>query len=178
MGARASGSLPPFAFLADLGASANAASAIEPPPADLQGRGGVGNLAAEPEGHAREFGEGWGAADRVAHPFAREVEPRLQEAHAQQGMDVPVWRRSPPPPPAPPCACGRPRASARAVRRSMECLSPDLAVSPFRPSSAARFASLRPRRDGVRRGLQAPVVGGSPGSGNALLAGMRPCKMG
>lgn len=174
MGSRASGSLPPFAFLAELGASANAASAIEPPPADLQGRGGVGNLAAEPEGHAREFGEGSGAADRVSHPFAREVEPRLQEAHAQQGMDVPVWRRSPPP------ALGRAlagglRASARAVRRSMECLSPDLAVSPFRPSSAARFASLR---DGVRRGLRAPAVGGSPGSGNALLAGMRPCKMG
>ena len=95
---RASGSLPPFAFLAELGASANAASAIEPPPADLQGRGGVGNLVAEPEGHAREFKEGSGAADRVSHPFAREVEPRLQEAHAQQGMDVPVWRRSPPPP--------------------------------------------------------------------------------
>ena len=66
------------------------------------------------------------------------------------------------------------RASARVVRRSMECLSPDLAVSPIRPSSAACFALLRPRRDGVRRGFQAPVVGGSPGSGNALLAGMRP----
>ena len=75
-------------------------------------------------------------------------------------------------------ALARPPGIREGVRRSMECLSPDLAVSPFRPSSAARFASLRPRRDGVRRGLQAPVVGGSPGSGNALLAGMRPCKMG
>ena len=102
---RASGSLPPFAFLAELGASANAASAIEPPPADLQGRGGVGNLVAEPEGHAREFKEGSGAADRVSRAFAREVGPRLQEAHAQQGMAVPVWRRSPR---AWPSACGRP----------------------------------------------------------------------
>ena len=93
---RASGSLPPFAFLAELGASANAASAIEPPPADLQGRGGVGNLVAEPEGHAHEFKEGSGAADRVSRPFAREVGPRLQEAHAQRGMDVPVWRRGSP----------------------------------------------------------------------------------
>ncbi len=63
------------------------------PPADLQGRGGVGNLVAEPEGHAREFKEGSGAADRVSRAFAREVGPRLQEAHAQQGMAVPVWRR-------------------------------------------------------------------------------------
>ena len=70
------------------------------------------------------------------------------------------------------------RTSARAVRRSMECFSLDLAVSPIRPSSAARFASLRPRRDGVRRGLQAPVVGGSPGSGNALLAGIGPARWG
>ena len=93
---RASGSLPPFAFLAELGASANAASAIEPPPADLQGRGGVGNLVAEPEGHAREFKEGSGAADRVSRSFAREVGPRLQKAHAQQGMAVPVWRRGSP----------------------------------------------------------------------------------
>ena len=73
------------------------------------------------------------------------------------------------------------RASARAVRRSMECLSPDLAVSPFRPSSAARFASLRlaspaPRRRAAR--ASSTVVSGSPGSGKALLAGMRPCKMG
>lgn len=89
---------------------------------------------------------------------------------------MPVWRRSP----------SRLavrlrvafRTSARAVRRSMECFSLDLAISPIRPSSAARFASLRPRRDGVRRGLQAPVVGGSPGSGNALLAGMRPARWG
>ena len=172
---RASGSLPPFAFLAELGASANAASAIEPPPADLQGRGGVGNLVAEPEGHAREFKEGSGAADRVSRPFAREVGPRLQKAHAQQGWPRPSGAGTP--------ALGRAlagslRASARVVRRSMECLSPDLAVSPIRPSSAARFASLRPRRDGVRRGLRAPVVGGSPGSGNALLAGLRPRKMG
>ena len=72
-------------------------------------------------------------------------------------------------------ALARPPGIREGVRRSMECLSPDLAVSPFRPSSAARFASLR---DGVRRGLRAPAVGGSPGSGNALLAGMRPCKMG
>ena len=101
---RASGSLPPFAFLAELGASANAASAIEPPPADLQGRGGVGNLVAEPEGHAREFKEGSGAADRVSHPFAREVGPQLQEAHAQQGWPRPSGAGAPR---AWPCACGR-----------------------------------------------------------------------
>ena len=94
---RASGSLPPFAFLAELGASANAASAIEPPPADLQGRGGVGNLVAEPEGHAREFKEGSGAADRVSRAFAREVGPRLQEAHAQQGWPCPSGAGAPPP---------------------------------------------------------------------------------
>ncbi len=171
---RASGSLPPFAFLAELGASANAASAIEPPPADLQGRGGVGNLVAEPEGHAREFKEGSGTADRVSRAFAREVGPRLQEAHAQQGWPCPSGAGAPPPTLGRALAGGL-RASARVVRRSMECLSPDLAVSPIRPSSAARFASLR---DGVRRRLRAPAVGGSPGSGNALLAGMRPCKMG
>ena len=34
-----------------------------------------------------------------------------------------------------------------------------------------------PSRLAVRRGPQAPAIGGSPGSGNALLAGMRPCKM-
>ena len=91
-------------------------------------------------------------------------------------MAAPVWRRG-----SPRLAVRLREAfrmSARVVRRSMECLSPDLAISPFRPSSAARFASLRLRRFDVRRGLQALVIGGSPGSGNALLAGMRPCKMG
>ena len=47
-----------------------------------------------------------------------------------------------------------------------------------RESCLLYTSSLRPRRDGVRRGLRAPAVGGSPGSGNALPAGMRPCKMG
>ena len=48
------------------------------------------------QAHEPEFKEGSGAADRVSRPFAREVGPRLQEAHAQRGMAVPVWRRGSP----------------------------------------------------------------------------------
>ena len=87
---------------------------------------------------------------------------------------MPVWRRSPPP------ALGRAlagglRASARVVRRSMECLSPDLAVSPIRPSSAARFASLRlaSRRRAARApsagSRRFPRLGQCPAGGHAAL---------
>ena len=169
MGSRASGSLSPFAFLAELGASANAASAIEPPPADLQGRGGVGNLVAEPEGHAREFKEGSGAADRVSHPFAREVGPRLQEAHAQQGMAVPVWRRSPR---AWPSACGRPPGICEGgpalhgmpLSRSGGIADPAVFCSPLRLASRRRAA--RAPSAGSRR---FPRFGQCPAGGHAAL---------
>ena len=67
------------------------------------------------------------------------------------------------------------RTSARAVRRSMECLSPDLAVSPIRPSSAARFASLRlaSRRRAARApsagSRRFPRLGQCPAGGHAAL---------
>ena len=154
MGSRASGSLSPFAFLAELGASANAASAIEPPPADLQGRGGVGNLVAEPEGHAREFKEGSGAADRVSRPFAREVGPRLQEAHAQQGMAVPVWRRSPR---AWPSACGRPPGICEGgpALHGMPLSRSGGIADPAVFCTLLRLASAAPRR----RAARAPSAG-------------------
>ena len=86
---------------------------------------------------------------------------------------MPVWRRSPP-------TLGRAlagglRASARVVRRSMECRSPDLAVSPIRPSSAARFASLRlaSRRRAARApsagSRRFPRLGQCPAGGHAAL---------
>ena len=167
MGSRASGSLSPFAFLAELGASANAASAIKPPPADLQGRGGVGNLVAEPEGHAREFKEGSEAADRVSRPFAREVGPRLQEAHAQQGMAVPVWRRSPR---AWPSACGRPPGICEGgpalhgmpLSRSGGIADPAVFCSPLRLASRRRAA--RAPSAGSRR---FPRFGQCPAGGHA-----------
>ena len=90
---------------------------------------------------------------------------------------MPVWRRSPPPTLGRALAGGL-RASARVVRRSMECLSPDLAVSPIRPSSAARFASLRlasPRfaptcGAGFKHGSQRfPRFGQCPAGGHAAL---------
>ena len=178
---RASGSLPPFAFLAELGASANAASAIEPPPADLQGRGGVGNLVAEPEGHAREFKEGSGAADRVSRAFAREVGPRLQEAHAQQGWPCPSGAGAPPPH-AWPCACGRPPGICEGgsafhgmpLSRSGGIADPAVFCSPLRLASP-RFASLRlaSRRRAARApsagSRRFPRLGQCPAGGHAAL---------
>ena len=167
---RASGSLPPFAFLAELGASANAASAIEPPPADLQGRGGVGNLVAEPEGHAREFKEGSGAADRVSRAFAREVGPRLQEAHAQQGWPCPSGAGAPPH--AWPCACGRPPGICEGgsafhgmpLSRSGGIADPAVFCSPLRLASRRRAAQAPSA--GSRR---FPRLGQCPAGGHAAL---------
>lgn len=56
-------------------------------PAELQQRGGVGGLVAQPEGHAHEPGERPRVVDRVLDALVGEAEPQLQEVHPEHLLD-------------------------------------------------------------------------------------------